>query len=100
MGGHAHASAADWRFREPEHTCVFASVRVTRGGFPVLMVIHRDDGDWVFSCGTTDADEHAVQACLGCVVDRDPTLARVAELPRGHLAFRETAAHPWQFVTA
>ena len=98
MAKHAHASAANWRFPFPEHTRVFASVRVLKRGRPVLVVIRRPDGDWVFSCGTTEEAEHEMHACLGCMVDADPTLAKVAELTPGTVAFRNTTADAWRFV--
>ena len=93
---HDRKDPPGWPFPVPDETRVFASVRVLRQGLPVLVVCHNDDGDWVFSCGTTDAAEHAVITCLGCLVDADASLAQLADLPCGELAFRDTDAEPWR----
>lgn len=93
---HVRTDTPAWPFAVPGQTRVFASVRVLRQGLPILVVCHQDDGDWVFSCATTDADEHAVVTCLGCLVDADASLAQLADLPCGELAFRDSVADPWR----
>jgi hypothetical protein len=90
----------NWPFAVPDETRVFASVRVLRMGYPVLIVSHDDDGDWEFSCATTGEPVHTQIACLGCLVEADPTLAATAELPRGWLAYRLDATAPWQMGPA
>ncbi len=93
---HDRSDTPGWPFLVPDETRVFASVRVLRQGFPVLIVSHDDDGDWQFSCGTTGEPEHAQVACLGCLVDADPRLADLAGLPRGWLAYRLDPAAAWE----
>ena len=93
---HDRKDPPGWPFPVPDETRVFASVRVLRQGLAILMVCHDDDGDWVFSCGTTDEEEHTTVTCLGCLVDADPSLAELAEMPCGEMAFREAAAEPWR----
>jgi len=93
---HERTDTACWPFAVPDETRVFASVRVLRQALPVLMVSHDDDGDWVFSCGTTGEPAHTHDACLGCLVDADPRLAELADLPRGWLAYRLDPAGRWE----
>jgi hypothetical protein len=92
---HDRTDPPNWPFAVPDETRVFASVRVLKQGPSVLMVAHDDDGDWEFSCGTTGEPEHAQVACLGCLVDADPRLAEVADLPRGWLAMRLDPKAEW-----
>ena len=93
---HDRADPPGWPFPVPDETRVFASVRVLLRGLPVLMVGHDASGDWQFSCGTTGEREHTTIACLGCLVEADPSLAATAELPCGWLAYRLDAASPWR----
>jgi hypothetical protein len=93
---HDRKDPPGWRFAVPDETKVFASVRVLQLGYAILMVCHDDDGDWVFSCGTTSESAHAVVTCLGCLVEADPSLAALADLPRGWLAYRLDPAAEWE----
>jgi hypothetical protein len=92
---HERSDTAGWPFAVPDETRVFASVRILREGLPVVLVSHDADGDWQFACGTTGEEMHAAIACLGCLVEADPTLADLADLPPGTLAWRLDADDPW-----
>jgi hypothetical protein len=94
LAGHPHAFA-DWPFVESVNSAAFTTSRVLEEGFPILMVSHEDDGDWQFLCGTTSDYEHCKLICLGCALESDGTLATIADLPRGWLAFREFVGGPW-----
>lgn len=67
-------------------------------GLPVLVVIHDDDGDWLICDGINDPNQAG--ACmivhLAHVIDRDPTLEEVMDLPRGWAAFRKSRMSPWE----
>jgi hypothetical protein len=97
MPAHAHRIAAsEFPFALPQDTAVYASVRVLEHGMPIVVVVHDTGGDWEFSCGSTDAPEHRHIACLGCVFDADPSLAKIADLPVGWAAWRETRDDAWE----
>ena len=82
------ASRASASTRQPRHAiCVCA-------GSPV--VAHDEDNDWVFACGTTGEPVHVQVACLGCLVEADPRLAELADLPTGWLAYRIDPAADWE----
>lgn len=65
-------------------------------GAPILMVTHdEDDGGWQFLCGTTNEPADGRIVHLEEIVARDPTVAAVADLPLGWLAFRSAIGEEW-----
>jgi hypothetical protein len=70
--------------------------QVLDGSEPVLLVSHdEDDHSWQF-IGSTDAcvaDGRVV--CLEEMVELDPTVLEVADLPPGWQAVREEVGGPW-----
>jgi len=71
----------DWPFADAPDTLVFTTQ-------PVL------DGDWQVLCGTTLAVEDARLVHFGHLVELTPSLASLADLPRGWSAARCTDAGP------
>jgi hypothetical protein len=84
-----------WTFQAGRNRAVFTSKRVTRAGRPVLLVVHDEDGDWQFLCGSTNRQKDAQLVSLGHVIDLDPGLAELANLPEGWRASREAAGAAW-----
>ncbi|HEY1133481.1 MAG TPA: DUF4262 domain-containing protein [Nocardioides sp.] len=79
------------------HVCV----HVQRGDRPVLLVF-RDAGGWSLVCGERDHDwETDVRpALLGRLVDLDPSLAALLDLPDAHEAERDEPGLPWARTAA
>ncbi len=93
---HTHNfSESEWPFDVPINTASFTTKHVLDGSLPILEIYHDHDGEWQFLCGTTNAYEDAKLVCLGCMMERDPSLFQLADLPSGWLASRESPAHPW-----
>ena len=85
-----------WPFTDPENVAALTTVRVLEGTHPVLLVTHDgDDGMWQLLCATTNETEDARIVCLGCMLQRDSSLAEIADLPLGWLARREALGAPW-----
>jgi hypothetical protein len=95
MSDHAHKFDGRWPFTEAENTAVFACDHVIHGGRAILRVSHDEEGDWQFHCGDSHADSAPLIICMGCIIERDPTLASVADLPSGWGADRETIGGEW-----
>lgn len=95
MSEHAH-TFPDWPFPDATNTVTYASAKVAREGFPVLQVAHDANGDWQFLDATTEDPGECVLLCLGCIVERDPTLADISDLPRGWGAFRPELGAAWE----
>jgi hypothetical protein len=85
-----------WPFHEGKNRAVFTTRPVLRDGHPVLLVAHDPDGDWQFLCGTTNRTEDAQVVSLGCILERDRTLAEVADLPEGWRASRRAKGAAWR----
>jgi len=95
MSAHTHAFP-NWAFPDAVNTAVYATARVAHQGFPVLQVSHDEDGDWQFLDASSDELGECVLLCLGCVVERDPTLTEISDLPRGWGAFRPEPEASWE----
>lgn len=95
MSTHTH-SFANWPFADPVSTGAFCTALVAREHYPALRVVHDHDGDWQFLDATTDDPGEPVLLCLGCVFESDPTLAEIADLPRGWAACREQPGAAWE----
>ncbi|MET9456322.1 hypothetical protein ABZY05_14750 [Streptomyces canus] len=70
---------------------------VSAGEFPALTVIHDDEGDWLVSDGVHDPNGASASSVLHLqhVVDLDPSLAQLATMPPGYVAWRATASDAW-----
>lgn len=90
-----HYSAGEWPFAAPSHATAFSTSRCIHEGWPFLMVYHDHEGDWQFHHGYLEDDDTCSVVCLGCVFDRDPSVAAVADLPIGWCATRESKDGPW-----
>jgi hypothetical protein len=83
-----------WPFHEGKNRAVFTTKPVL-DGHPILLVSHDREGDWQFLCGTTNRAEDAKIVSLGCIFERDGTLAEVAGLPEGWTAYRRVKGAAW-----
>jgi hypothetical protein len=66
-------------------------------GKPILEVSHdEDDGGWQFLCGSPDLEEDDARVVsLQSIVQRDATIAELADLPLGHVARRKKVDGAW-----
>src|SRR5262249_27846256 len=85
-----------WPFHEGRNRAAFTTKPVLRDGHPILLVTHDQDGDWQFLCGTTNRPRDGQLVSLGCIFERDHTLAEVADLPEGWRAYRRAKGATWQ----
>ncbi|GAA5496374.1 hypothetical protein Rhal01_02557 [Rubritalea halochordaticola] len=88
-----------WSFEESPNTACFTTTHVMREGAAIKLVYHdADDGAWqFFSEHFTEAEDMMVVA-LGQVVERDPSVAVLADMPAGWMAQRRSLGAPWQRV--
>ena len=62
---------------------------------PILLVCH-DGGDWQFLCGENhDIDEMPKVVCISHLIERDPSLNELADLPNGWEAERNKQGGKW-----
>ena len=87
---------ANWPFDTPINTASFTTRFVIEGSKPILEVYHENDGDWQFLCGTTVETADVKLVCMGCMLERDPSLGELAALPFGWRAYRNSSGSAWQ----
>ncbi|MGC4007164.1 MAG: hypothetical protein QM811_30160 [Pirellulales bacterium] len=63
---------------------------------PILYAVHDEDGGWQFLDGGTVSDEDASVVSLKQIVELDPTVNALSDLPRGWAAERDAVDEPWQ----
>ena len=87
----------DWKFPDKPHTKAFISKAVLEGKEWISYVTHdRSDGAWQILGETGIEGGGPELACLHHMVDKDPTLAELADLPKGWYAERTEPAEPWE----
>jgi hypothetical protein len=89
---------ASWPFADPPNVAVFVSPGILASkDFIYYVCRDEDDGAWSFhpKGGRMSVDDAKVVS-LQSVVDRDPSIAELADLPRGWCAWREDARSAWQ----
>jgi hypothetical protein len=86
-----------WPFDQPRDCAVITLKSIVFRGAAVLVVCHdEEDGGWQFlDGGALEVSEGAVVG-LGEMVERDPTLLEVADLPLGWRAWRKSVGGPWR----
>lgn len=78
------SSLFDWKFSDDPHTRAFLSETVHKGTEPVTYVSHdADDGAWQFLGDSMSDGGGPVISCLHHPIDRDSSLAELADLPLG-----------------
>jgi hypothetical protein len=62
----------------------------------ILKVTHDDDGIWQFLDGSSELEEDdAVVVSVGTIINIDPTLKEILNLPMGSKAFRKDKSSTW-----
>jgi hypothetical protein len=86
-----------WPFLDPPNTAVITNVRILDGADWVQVVTHdEEDGAWQFlpSRGQASMEEAAVVG-LRRMVEIEPRLNELADLPLGWHAWRGGKSEPW-----
>jgi hypothetical protein len=94
---HREKIMSNWPFDQGENVAAITTRQVLREGHAILNVVHySDDHWWAFTCGTTDDPEDGLVVGMGCIVEKDPTLLSIADLPPGWGARREALGGHWE----
>ena len=87
---------ADWPFDQPPNAGAI-TVRAVLDGAPILFVSHdEDDHGWQFLDGREPVVEDGRLICMADVLERDPGVAEVADLPPGWIAERADPGDAWR----
>ena len=79
-----------------DHLAAFICQHVYENSKPVLLVSHDENGDWQFVCGR-DHDVNEKPRLVGIVhlLERDPSLNEIADLPINWAAERNAVGGEW-----
>lgn len=88
----------DWPFADPPTTAVFTSKRILAGLDWIHYVTHdAEDGAWQFHpYAAPTPDEEAAVVSLRSIMDMDPAVKDLSDLPLGWCAWRADRDAPWQ----
>ncbi|WP_152565180.1 MULTISPECIES: hypothetical protein [Methylobacter] len=78
---------------------VFVCPHVFKATRPILLVVH-EDGDWQCLCGGNDHSDDGHLVGIGHLVERDPSLDELVDLPDGWEAERHSPEQPWECKNA
>lgn len=85
-----------WPFDQPRNCATLTMRQVLEGSEPILLVSHdADDHGWQFIGSSDAAMADAKVVCLEEIVQLDPTVLEVADLPPGWQAVRKKVGAPW-----
>lgn len=85
-----------WAFDDPENVAVITTQKIMDRESPILYVSHdEDDGMWQFLDGGEVSEKDARILGLKEIIDIDPSLVQLADLPFGWVAWRETKDNQW-----
>ena len=91
------SDASSYQFAEPESTACFTCKHVVKEGAEILYVTHDvDDGGWQFLCSGNHTEDDAMILGMGEVVQIDPSVNGLYEMPEGVGANRETRNGEWK----
>jgi hypothetical protein len=86
----------EWPFKDPKNLASISIRQIIVDGAPILRVSHdEDDGCWQFLGWETPKEEDAMVVGLSTVVDSDPSIKQLADLPVGWRAWRRSYKEPW-----
>ncbi len=90
-----------WLFPDPPNAISFSLKQIFHEGNPILLVTHDDDPEdessgWQFLTGESITTSDAMLVALSTVVQFDPTVKELADLPPGWQAERDAPGTPWR----
>lgn len=88
----------EWPFADPPNVAVFTSKSIVKADDWIHHVTHdEDDGAWQFHPSTGPApEEEAAVVALKTVLQLDPSVGELADLPLGWEAWRTSRTASWQ----
>lgn len=87
---------SSWPFEDPPNLGVFTTQQILEGAV-IRSVFHDYDGDWTFLHHTTDSpdESEAKLVSLALILQLDPSIGELANLPREWSAFRQDRGKAW-----
>jgi hypothetical protein len=89
---------SEWPFADPPNAAVIANRKIVRNGYWIAYVSHDgEDGAWQFHIQERNdlRENDAMVVALRSIVELDPAILELADLPLGWQAWRVTKNSPW-----
>jgi len=87
---------ANWPFNDPPNVAVFTNKRIVEKTDWIQRVTHdEDDGVWQFHPQNGTTEEEASVVSLKTIVDIDPSILSLYDLPLGWCAWRKKQNEAW-----
>jgi hypothetical protein len=83
-------------FSDDLNNYVFTTRFVIEDNSAIIFVSHDDEGDWQFLSEEGPKENEARIVLLGEMIQHDPSILEIADLPLGAKAFRDNAGSPWR----
>ena len=85
-----------YSFSEPENTTCLSCDHIIDKNADILYVAHdQEDGMWQFLCGRENhTEENAKVVSMGNIMNRDPNLNKIHDMPEGVCGERENIKKP------
>jgi hypothetical protein len=91
------STISNWPFQDPKNVAVFTTKQVVKDRKPILFVTHdTDDGAWQFHSGDVARSEDIMILALSEIVEIDPSITELADLPLGYKASRNSPSDSWR----
>ena len=86
-----------WPFDQAPNCATVTTCHVMREGKPITHAYHEEsDHSWQFFSAEVTRMEEALIVALHSIVDLDPTILEIADLPPGWMAERDSPGAPWR----
>lgn len=87
-----------WKFSDPQNVAVIASKKIATGEAWIGYVTHDDDdGSWQFhNFEGVFLESEVILVSLRSIVQSDPSVELLADLPMGWRAWRDSKGSEWQ----
>jgi hypothetical protein len=86
-----------WPFDQPKNCAVFTTTHVMKEGRDIAFVFHdADDHGWQFHYDGEKRPGDSMVVSLSTIVQHDPTVLDVADIPPGWKAWRKKRGDAWQ----
>jgi len=85
-------------YSENLNLAVFTTTYVMIKKSPIVYISHDFEGDWQFLSAETVPTTEAMLVALGEIIEFDPTVIEVLNMPLNHGAFRKDKNSGWRIV--
>ncbi len=85
----------NWAFEDPPNTAAVTMRQVVFESQPVLLVVRDAEAGWQFLTGGPFDVTDGLLVALKNVIEQDPSLTELADLPLGWEAVRESLGAAW-----